>query len=85
MKKIVTSLVVALLLFSMATTAQVRTITGSVKDEQGAAVPNVSVQVKGSSTTVLGDANGAFRISASDNAVLVISAIGFNSLELKVM
>jgi TonB-linked SusC/RagA family outer membrane protein len=84
MKKIVTSLVVALLLYSMATTAQVRTITGSVKDEQGAAVPNVSVQVKGSSTTVLGDANGAFRISASDNAVLVISAIGFNNLELKV-
>jgi TonB-linked SusC/RagA family outer membrane protein len=83
MKKIVTSLVVALLFFSMATTAQVRIITGSVKDEQGTVVPNVSVQVKGSNTTVLGNEKGVFKISAADNAVLVISAIGFNSLELK--
>ena len=84
MKKIVSTLLVALLCFSIAATAQVRVITGTVKDDQGAPVPGVSVKVKGSSTTTVGDANGSFKISASDNAVLVFSAVGFAEYEQKV-
>lgn len=84
MKKIVSTLVVALLCFSIAVTAQVRPITGTVKDDQGAPVPSVSVKIKGTTTATVGDANGNFRISAADNAVLVFSAVGFNEVEQKV-
>lgn len=84
MKKIVSTLVVALLCFSIAVTAQVRPITGTVKDEQGAPVPSVSVKIKGTTTATVGDASGNFRISAADNAVLVFSAVGFNEVEQKV-
>lgn len=84
MKKIVSTLVVALLCFSIAVTAQVRPITGTVKDDQGAPVPSVSVKIKGTTTATVGDANGNFRISAAENAVLVFSAVGFNEVEQKV-
>jgi TonB-linked SusC/RagA family outer membrane protein len=84
MKKIVSTLVVALLCFSIAVTAQVRPITGTVKDDQGAPVPSVSVKIKGTTTATVGDASGNFRISAADNAVLVFSAVGFNEVEQKV-
>lgn len=84
MKKIVSTLTLALLCFSMAVNAQVRPITGTVKDDQGAAVPSVSVKVKGSNTTAIGDANGSFKINAAENATLVFSAVGFASYEQKV-
>lgn len=84
MKKIVSTLVVILLCFSVAVTAQVRPITGTVKDDQGAPVPNVSVKVKGSSTATVADANGSFRINASESSVLVFTAVGFNDYEQRV-
>lgn len=84
MKKIVSTLLVALLCFSMAAIAQVRVVTGTVKDDQGAPVPSVSVKIKGTSTAAVGDQNGSFRINASDNDVLVFSAIGFNGYEQRV-
>ncbi len=84
MKKIVSTLLVAMLCFTLAATAQVRVITGTVTDEQGAGVPSVSVKVKGATTAVVGDEKGNFRISASEGSVLVISAVGFNDVEQKV-
>ena len=84
MKKIVSMLTVVLLCFSMAVTAQVRPITGTVKDDQGAPVAGVSVKIKGTNTAAIGDDNGSFKISASENAVLVFSAVNFNSLEQRV-
>jgi TonB-linked SusC/RagA family outer membrane protein len=84
MKKIVSTLAVALLCFSMAAMAQVRPITGTVKDDKGAPVPSVSVKIKGTSTAAVGDANGSFRISADENAVLVFSAVNFGTVEQKV-
>ncbi len=84
MKKFVSTLVVLLLCFSVAVTAQVRPVTGTVKDDQGAPLPNVSVKVKGASTTAIADASGMFRISASENSVLVFSAVGFTDVEQRV-
>ncbi|MEO8172078.1 MAG: SusC/RagA family TonB-linked outer membrane protein [Sediminibacterium sp.] len=84
MKKIVSTLVVALLCFSMAAMAQVHPVTGSVKDEQGSPVPSVSVKIKGTTTATVGDANGNFRISVADNATLVFSAVGFSDVEQRV-
>ncbi len=84
MKKIVSTFVVALLCFSIAAIAQVRPVTGTVKDDKGDPIPSVSVKVKGTSTTAIADANGVFKINATDNSVLVFSAVGFNDVEQKV-
>ncbi|WP_300599259.1 TonB-dependent receptor [Niabella sp.] len=57
-------------------------ITGIVQDQQSIPLPNVSVQIKGSSVGVITDKNGAFNITVSDTgSVLVFSAIGYQSLE----
>jgi TonB-linked SusC/RagA family outer membrane protein len=84
MKKIVSTVLVALLCFSIASTAQVHVVTGTVKDDQGAPIPSVSVKIKGTNTATVGDQNGAFRISASESQVLVFSAVGFADVEQKV-
>ncbi len=83
MKKIVSTLLVAMLCFSMAATAQVRVITGTVKDDQGAGIPSVSVKIKGTSQAAIGDQNGNYRISATSTQTLVFSAVGFNDIEQK--
>jgi TonB-linked SusC/RagA family outer membrane protein len=84
MKKIVSTLLVGLLCFSIASTAQVHVVTGTVKDDQGAPVPSVSVKIKGTNTATVGDQNGAFRISAAETQVLVFSAVGFTDIEQRV-
>jgi TonB-linked SusC/RagA family outer membrane protein len=82
MKKIVTSLFLAVLVFATAN-AQVRSVTGSVKDDKGVAVAYATVKVKGQSSAVVADANGNFKINAAANASLQVSATGFSSLEVK--
>ncbi len=82
MKKIVTTLVMAVLFFSISATAQVRTVTGRVTDEKGDAVPFASVVIKGKGTARTGtsaDAAGAFSIKAKKGDVLEISAVGFQA------
>ena len=81
MKKIVTSLFLAVLVFATAN-AQVRSVTGSVKDDKGVAVAYATVKVKGQSSAVVADANGNFKINAAANASLQVSATGFSSLEV---
>lgn len=82
MKKIVTSLFLAVLVFATAS-AQVRSVTGSVKDDKGVAVAYATVKVKGQSSAVVADANGNFKINAAANASLQVSATGFASTEVK--
>lgn len=65
--------------------AQQKTITGMVKNaENGSPLARASVQIKGANTGTTTDEKGAFTIIASDNQVLVVSAIGFNTLEKRV-
>ena len=82
MKKIVTSLFLAVLVFATAN-AQVRSVTGSVKDDKGVAVAYATVKVKGQSSAVVADVNGNFKINAAANASLQVSATGFSSTEVK--
>ncbi|MES2373206.1 MAG: SusC/RagA family TonB-linked outer membrane protein [Bacteroidota bacterium] len=82
MKKIVTTLVMAVLFFSISATAQVRTVTGKVTDEKGDAVPFASVVIKGNGAARTGtsaDATGTFSIKAKRGDVLEISALGFQT------
>jgi TonB-linked SusC/RagA family outer membrane protein len=60
-------------------------VQGVVKDENGQAIPGVSVKVKGTSTVVATDASGRFSIAVpATTSVLVFSFIGYDSQEFKV-
>ncbi|MEO7983182.1 MAG: SusC/RagA family TonB-linked outer membrane protein [Bacteroidota bacterium] len=78
------SLLAVLMLCTALVSAQNRTITGQVKDENGKPVPFATVQVKGDLTGVSADAQGNFKINAQTKDVLVISAVNFSSREIAV-
>lgn len=59
-------------------------ITGRVTSETGDPISAASVVVKGTSTGTITDGNGNFSLNVPDNAVLVISAVGYNSVEVSV-
>jgi TonB-linked SusC/RagA family outer membrane protein len=61
------------------------TIRGKVTDDQGQALPGVSVLIKGSTTGTATDPNGGYSIAVPDgNAVLVFSFIGYMTQEVPV-
>lgn len=73
-----------LFLFPLLLQAQTKTITGTVTDETGAPVTGASVTVKNSITGTSTDNNGKFSISAAEGAVLVISSVNYETLEITV-
>src|SRR6185295_11601833 len=66
--------------------AQTKVITGKVTDaDNGGPVPNASVLVKGTSSGTTTNSDGTFKLNAPASAkTLVISAVGFNILELSI-
>ena len=69
----------------LALSAQERTITGKVtalKDKSP--LPGVTITVKATTTRAATDINGNYRITASQNDVLVFSYIGFSNKEVRV-
>lgn len=66
--------------------AQEKTITGKVTDaETGEALPGVNIVIKGSSVGTTADADGKYSLAVPGNdAVLVFSFIGFQTLEMPV-
>lgn len=79
-----TSLLTVLLLFTAMAFGQSRSITGTVTDEKGDAMPGASVRIKGTKTGVAADNNGQFRISAKTGDVLVVSGAGLEPAEVTV-
>ncbi len=62
-----------------------KTITGKISDAKGNPIPYVTLTVKGTKTSVVSDANGNFKITVADEkAVLVFSAIGYETKEVKI-
>jgi TonB-dependent starch-binding outer membrane protein SusC len=63
-----------------------RTVTGKVTSkDDGSSLPGVNVVLKGGSTGVVTDVDGAFSIEVpSGNSVLIFSFIGFTTLEVEV-
>ncbi len=87
MKKLTPRFVLCMLLsFCMAiASAQQRTITGTVKDDNGNPVARVSFLVKGTTNGGITDDNGNFSITVPDaNAVLVFTSVGFQEKEVAV-
>jgi len=60
---------------------QQRTVTGTVVDDAGVALPGVNIFVKGTGTGVISDVNGKYSITVPNDAVLVFSFVGFNTVE----
>ncbi|MCW3109073.1 MAG: TonB-dependent receptor plug [Segetibacter sp.] len=83
MRKIV-SFFTMFMLVTILAFAQTRQIVGRVVDETGQPVSGASVVIKGTNVGASADENGNFRINAKTGDVLVISAIGIPSTELKV-
>jgi TonB-linked SusC/RagA family outer membrane protein len=60
-------------------------IKGTVIDSAtGEPLTGVTIQIKGTTNGTTTDANGKFDIEVSDNAVLIVSSLGYNTQEIKV-
>lgn len=59
-------------------------IGGKITDENGQPLEGATILVKGTNNGTKSDANGNFAINAEPNSTLVISYVGFESIEIKV-
>jgi iron complex outermembrane recepter protein len=59
-------------------------ITGKVLDQTGEVLIGASIKIKGTSEGVATDENGSFTMSVPDDAILVISYVGFKTQEIPV-
>ncbi|MGH2645526.1 MAG: TonB-dependent receptor plug domain-containing protein, partial [Chitinophagaceae bacterium] len=59
-------------------------VKGKVTDAHGNALPGVTIQVKGTTLGTVTDAEGIYAIDVPDDAVLVVSSIGYESQEVVV-
>ncbi|WP_281637248.1 SusC/RagA family TonB-linked outer membrane protein [Flavobacterium marginilacus] len=75
---------VSSLLFTVVMQAQDITINGKVNDEKGMPVPGATILIKGTPTAVSSDFDGKFEIKAPSNGVLVISFVGYTTLNLQI-
>jgi TonB-linked SusC/RagA family outer membrane protein len=78
------SFLAALLLCSMLTIAQQKTITGRVVDPQGQPVSFATVKIKGAKGGVSADADGNFSIKVSPSQTLIITGTGIAAKEVPV-
>ncbi|HEY9256827.1 carboxypeptidase-like regulatory domain-containing protein, partial [Chitinophaga sp.] len=61
------------------------TISGKVTDDQGSALPGVTVSVKGTAKGTSTNSNGTYHLAVADkNAVLVFSFVGYVKQEITV-
>lgn len=88
MKKMTPKFLLCMLLsfcVSLSMAQQKRSITGKVTDEKGNPIANASFLVKGTKVGGVTDQDGAFSVSVEgNNAVLVISYVGFKNSEIRV-
>ena len=76
-------MLLTLMLTSMTSLAQKRTLTGHVVDNTGEAVIGASVVQKGTSNGVITNYDGDFRIDVEPGAVLTISYMGYTSQDVR--
>jgi len=85
MRKILSSLVVAMLFFVIAGQSQDLTISGRVTDDKGAPIPSASVVIKSNRNKgTAADDQGRYKITAAKGNVLVFTSVGFGSKEVTV-
>lgn len=65
--------------------SQRKTVKGHVTNEKGEGIAGASVLIKGTSTGVNTDTRGDYSISVPNNAVLVISYVGYDTKEIRII
>ena len=84
MKKLVLTCAALLSLGLHIAMAQSRPVKGQVLDDRGEGVPGASVQIKGTKTGTITDADGNFSLDVPDESnVLVIKSVGFGEQEVQ--
>jgi TonB-linked SusC/RagA family outer membrane protein len=61
-----------------------RTVSGTVKDNNGKSISGATVQIKSTTVGVTTDAEGRFSLSVPDNATLQVSHVGYETVEIVV-
>lgn len=83
MKKLLLTCAALLSLGLQVAMAQSRPVKGQVLDDKGEGVPGASVQVKGTKTGTITDADGNFSLDVpDDDNTLIIKAVGFSAQEV---
>ncbi|WP_431241896.1 carboxypeptidase-like regulatory domain-containing protein [Flavobacterium sp. P21] len=59
-------------------------ITGQVKDQNGVLLPGATVSIKGTKISTITDFDGKFDLKGDQNAILVVSYIGYVTQEIQV-
>lgn len=75
---------VVLVLLAQQALAQDRTISGTVRDEKGEAVPGANVVEKGTNHGTVTDVAGKYTVAVPDGATLVFSFVGYKTTEVVV-
>jgi len=84
MKKATIILAILLLAVPQGALAQ-RTLIGKVtNDETGQSMPGVSVVIKGTTTGVATGSDGSFSLTVPNDAIIVVSFVGFRTVEMTV-
>ena len=73
-----------LLLVTIGLHAQITLITGKITDATGSPVPAATIRVKGLNGGTSADFQGVFSLKAAQNAILIISGVGYETKEVKV-
>lgn len=85
MRNLFYSLIAAFLLCSFSVHAQNKTVTGKITNAaDGSALVGATITEKGSQRGTTSDTKGAFSLSVPENAILVISNVGFVTQEIPV-
>src|SRR5438105_5489776 len=80
-KKVI--LMITMIVMSIWGYAQLKEITARITDSAGNPIPNASIKVKGSKTGMFAGADGVFNIRVPAGSVLQISAINFQTREIR--
>src|SRR5688572_27178006 len=83
MRKVAT-LFATLMLCCVLAYAQIRSITGQVRDSKGDPVPFANITIKGTTIGTSADINGNFKIDVEGDATLLISSQSYAEQEVKV-
>ncbi|MEQ9221493.1 MAG: SusC/RagA family TonB-linked outer membrane protein [Cyclobacteriaceae bacterium] len=59
-------------------------ITGKITDENGDGLPGASIVVKGTTNGTTSDMSGSFRLNVPEDATLVVSFVGYETIETPV-
>src|SRR5579871_2058051 len=78
------TLLLVLLSYALSVSAQLKTVTGRITDQQGQPVPFATVKVKGTNRGTSADADGAFSIKAKNNDVLLVTGTGVTGISFTI-